>query len=55
MSVYYKTLMSNNYNNNAINELWDAVINENKTIASYKCFGVIVDQPVISDKKKIKI
>ncbi|AYN03449.1 GyrI-like domain-containing protein [Flavobacterium sp. 140616W15] len=52
MSVYYKTLMSNNYNNNAINELWDAVINENKTIASYKCFGVIVDQPVISDKEK---
>ncbi|MCC9074193.1 AraC family transcriptional regulator [Flavobacterium sp. F-65] len=52
ISVYYKILMSNNYDNNAINELWDAVIDENKTIPSYNCFGVIVDQPIISDKEK---
>lgn len=52
ISIYYKTLISNNYNNNAINELWDAVLEENKAISSYKCFGVIVDQPIISDKEK---
>lgn len=52
ISVYYKILMSNNYDNCTINELWDAVIDENRTIAPYDCFGVIVDQPIISDKEK---
>ncbi|MDX6189573.1 AraC family transcriptional regulator [Flavobacterium sp. Fl-318] len=52
IQVYSKTLISNNYNNVAINELWDAIIEENKTIPPYNCFGVIVDQPIISDKEK---
>lgn len=52
VTIYYKTLISNNYNNNAINTLWDNVIAENKTIPSYFCYGVIVDQPIISDKAK---
>lgn len=52
ISIYYKMLMSNNYENSAINELWNTVIDENKIIAPYDCFGVIVDQPIISDKEK---
>lgn len=52
IEVYTKTLISNNYDNVLINELWDTITEENKTISSYNCFGVIVDQPIISDKEK---
>ena len=52
VNVYYKTVISNNYNNVAINALWDAVHDENESVYPYDCFGVIVDQPIISDQTK---
>jgi AraC family transcriptional regulator len=42
VNVYYKTVTSNNYNNVAINELWDAVHDENESVYPYDCLGVIV-------------
>ncbi|MCL9807317.1 AraC family transcriptional regulator [Flavobacterium amniphilum] len=50
--IHYKTVISNNYNNTDINELWDDIHDENKSVKSYDCFGVIVDQPIISDETK---
>ncbi|MGH2664778.1 AraC family transcriptional regulator [Flavobacterium sp.] len=52
ITIHYKTLISNNYNNPAINTLWDEIIDQNKTLSPYNCFGIIVDQPIISDEAK---
>lgn len=52
INIYYKTIISNNYNNITINALWDNIKDINKTIPLYNSFGVIVDQPIISDKTK---
>lgn len=50
--IYYKILISNNYNNTAINDFWDDIIDGNISIPVYNTFGIIVDQPIISDKEK---
>jgi len=48
MNVFYTTLLTHNYDNKAINDLWDnssISLNNGKDL---QCFGLIIDEPLIS-------
>nr|WP_294873225.1 AraC family transcriptional regulator [uncultured Pedobacter sp.] len=54
MKVFYMGIQTKNYDSSEIELLWDkidAVTGKDKAIA---CFGIIVDQPLITDKLKCR-
>jgi AraC family transcriptional regulator len=52
--VYYKLIVTNNYNNEVINQLWDTIDIDTANNISLNYYGVILDQPLISKEKKCR-
>ena len=52
--VFFKTIKTNNYNNNDINILWDTIDTETANDKNINYYGVIVDEPLITDKFKCR-
>ncbi|MGZ2368421.1 AraC family transcriptional regulator [Ancylomarina sp. YFZ004] len=48
--VYYKLIMTYNYSNESINRLWNSIENDTANNDSTNYYGLILDQPLISDK-----
>lgn len=49
--IYYKFIKTNNYNNNEINKIWEEIELKNNKISNYETYGIIVDQPLITEHK----
>ena len=49
--VYYKFIKTNNYNNDEINKVWRELDIKNTSIKSYNSYGIIADQPLITEHK----
>jgi len=52
--VFFKTIQTDNYNNNDINTLWDKIDTEIRPTGKINYYGVIVDEPLITDKSKCR-
>ncbi len=52
--VYYKTILTNNYSNNDIDELWDELDTILTDKNDVKYFGTIVDEPLITSQSKCR-
>ena len=52
--VFFKTIQTDNYNNNDINKLWGKIDSELKGNNDIRYYGVIVDEPLITDKSKCR-
>jgi AraC family transcriptional regulator len=52
--VYFKAIQTNNYNNQDIDRLWDTIDNEIKSNAAINYYGIIVDEPLITDSAKCR-
>lgn len=52
--VFFKTIQTNNYNNNDINNLWGKIDAEIKDPNNINYYGVIVDEPLITDKSRCR-
>lgn len=53
-NVYYKILITNNYDNEGINKFWRELEDCTKEIDNYKSYGLIIDQPLLSAKDKCR-
>lgn len=49
--VYYTSIKSHNYNNDEINRVWRNIDQKNQDISPYESYGIIVDQPLITEHK----
>lgn len=52
IEVQYKLLVTNDYDNEIIDNLWDIIYDQNKNNTKISYFGVIIDQPLISIPNK---
>ena len=52
--VFFKTIQTENYNNGDINILWDKIDAEIDSESGINYYGVIVDEPLITDKSKCR-
>jgi AraC family transcriptional regulator len=52
--VYFKAIQTNNYNNQDIDRLWDKIDNDIKSDAAINYYGIIVDEPLITDSAKCR-
>ncbi len=52
--VFFKAIQTNNYNNDDINILWDKIDAEISSDSNINYYGVIVDEPLITDKSKCR-
>lgn len=50
-TIYYKAIKSNNYNNNQINSIWREIEQKNVQAIPYESFGIIENQPLITEHK----
>lgn len=48
IEVQYKLIVTNNYDNDVINNLWDSIYELTKNNTKIEYFGIIIDQPLIS-------
>lgn len=48
IEVQYKLIVTNDYDNDVINSLWDSIYELTKSNTKVSYFGVIIDQPLIS-------
>ncbi len=52
--VYYKTILTNNYSNGDIDELWNELDTTLAEKTDIKLFGTIVDEPLITSQSKCR-
>ncbi len=52
--VYYKLIVTNNYSYETINEFWDTIDLDTNDNANANFYGLILDEPVISEKTKCR-
>lgn len=52
--VFFKTIQTDSYNNKDINKLWEEIDSEIKENTVINYYGVIVDEPLITDKLKCR-
>lgn len=52
--VYYKMIVTNNYRNDVINNLWDSIDIDISDLLNANYYGLILDQPLISGKIKCR-
>lgn len=50
--VHYKLIITNDYNNESINNLWDTIYELTKNDTKKDYFGIIIDQPLVSIPNK---
>lgn len=50
-TVFYKSIKSTNYNNKQIDKIWRQIEEKNSTIISYESYGIIENQPLITEHK----
>lgn len=50
-TVFYKSIKSTNYNNKQINKIWRQIEEKNSNITSYESYGIIENQPLITEHK----
>lgn len=48
IEVNYKLIITNNYDNDVINTLWDDIYELKKNNTKIEYFGIIIDQPLVS-------
>ena len=53
-TIHYKMILTLNYNNEAIGNLWNEINRINANCGLYKSFGLIIDQPLISEIDKCR-
>lgn len=51
-TVYYKLIITDNYSNEPINQLWNKIGQEVEGFEDCSCYGLILDQPLVSEKTK---
>ncbi|WP_228457774.1 hypothetical protein [Chryseobacterium sp. C3] len=49
--LYCKTIKTENYDNAKINKLWREIDFCNQKLRPYESYGIIVDQPLITEHK----
>lgn len=54
IDVYAQLLINNNYNNDVINTFWREIEYSNINLQHYDSYGVIIDQPILSDPIKTR-
>lgn len=54
LAVYYNVYITNDYNTDAINTIWQQVDNYIPSTTDTMLFGIIIDQPLISDKTRTR-
>jgi len=52
IEVFYKLIITNDYDNAIINDLWDKIYEQTNFNTQLSYYGIIVDQPLISIKSK---
>lgn len=54
VEVYARLLINNNYDNEVINAFWREIEHQNVDLSHYDSYGVIIDQPLLSDPQKCR-
>ncbi len=53
-NIYYKLIITDDYHNEPINELWDKIEEEMADVEDCCYYGLILDQPLVSKKAKCR-
>ena len=54
IDIFYKLILTNNYNNDVIGITWKSIEDDTIKYKNVNSFGLIVDQPLISDSTKCR-